>query len=106
MTLECPDQVLDVPVQLRPEVDLVESASDADVTALEEHETPTKEKLQPGHRDHAAFRKVRSMVMVSDLVCALVVLGVVLSDSFGLNFRQGLGSSRRLAAGGAHLQCP
>ena len=53
VTLECPDQVLDVPVQLRPEVDLVESDSDADVTALEEHETPTKEKLQPGHRDHA-----------------------------------------------------
>jgi exopolysaccharide biosynthesis polyprenyl glycosylphosphotransferase len=77
VTLECPDQVLDVPVQLRPEVDLVESASDADVTTLEEHETPTKEKLQPGHRDHAAFRKVRRIVMVSDLLCALLVLAVV-----------------------------
>jgi exopolysaccharide biosynthesis polyprenyl glycosylphosphotransferase len=77
VTLECADQVLDVPVQLRPEVDLVESASDADVTTLEEHETPTKEKLQPGHRDHAAFRKVRRIVMVSDLLCALLVLAVV-----------------------------
>ncbi len=77
MTLECPDQVLDVPVQLRPEVDLVEGTIDADVTTLEEHETPTKEKLQPGHRDHAAFRKVRRIVMVSDLLCALLVLAVV-----------------------------
>jgi exopolysaccharide biosynthesis polyprenyl glycosylphosphotransferase len=77
VTLECPDQVLDVPVQLRPEVDLVEGTIDDDVTTLEEHETPTKEKLQPGHRDHAAFRKVRRIVMVSDLLCALLVLAVV-----------------------------
>jgi exopolysaccharide biosynthesis polyprenyl glycosylphosphotransferase len=83
VTLECPDQVLDVPVQLPPEVDLVERPIDDDVTTLEEHETPTKEKLQPGHRDHAAFRKVRRIVMVSDLLCALLVLAVVPLMSHG-----------------------
>jgi exopolysaccharide biosynthesis polyprenyl glycosylphosphotransferase len=83
VTLECPDQVLDVPVQLRSEVDLVERPIDADVATLEEHETPTKEKLQPGHRDHAAFRKVRRIVIASDLICALLVLAVVPSMTQG-----------------------
>ena len=84
VTLDCPDAVLDVPVQLRAPLDLDEHppltepvTAPVDDLAAEADDTPTKEKLQPGHRDHAAFRKVRRLVVVSDLLCALLVLAVV-----------------------------
>ena len=84
VTLDCSDAVLDVPVQLRAPLDLDEHppltepvTAPVDDLAAEADDTPTKEKLQPGHRDHTAFRKVRRLVVVSDLLCALLVLAVV-----------------------------
>src|SRR5689334_13900179 len=88
VTLECPEAIVDVPeigevVPLAEVIDLpeqhrVETDPLEVETSLEEHETPTNEKLRSGHRDHAAFRKVRRLVVVSDLFCALLVLAGVL----------------------------
>jgi len=52
---------------------------DAPVTRLDDLPVESEDKQRPGHRDHAAFRSVRRIVILGDVLCALVVFAVVIN---------------------------
>ena len=52
---------------------------DTAVSTLGDLPVESEDKQRPGHRDHAAFRNVRRIVVLGDILCALIVFAAVIN---------------------------